>query len=358
MPFSRKNRGSTFHGILFVALFALSSLYLAEMAWIVKSGISSLIIAIVLGMIYSNTLRHHLPHEWTAGIQFSAKHLLRLAIVLYGFRISFQQIVSVGVEGFLIDSVVVFVTLLVGTWVGVKVFKLDHKLALLISAGAAICGAAAVLAVEDVLKSEPYKATVAVGTVVLFGTLSMFLYPLLQHAGLFGFTDSQYGLLVGATVHEVAQAVVAGNDVSTQAGDVAIIVKMTRVLLLVPVLILLSISQKQTKSRLVIPWFAILFVGMIGVNSLHLFSASMIMWINQLDVFLLTMAMAAIGIETNFGKIKQVGWKPLYFAFVLFAGLLLGGLSQTLQLLFFLLISYSKYMTICHKYQQLQIAHR
>lgn len=329
MPFSKENRSHTLSGILFVALFALSSIYLAEIPWIVNMGISSLVIAIVLGIIFSNTLRHRLPNEWTPGIQFSAKKLLRLAIILYGFRISFQQIISVGMEGLIIDILVVSMTLFLGTFIGIKLFKLDRHLALLISAGASICGAAAVLAVEDVLKSEPYKATVGVGTVVLFGTLAMFLYPVLQHMGVFGFSDSQFGLFTGASIHEVAQALVAGNDISVEAGNIAIIVKMTRVLLLVPVLILLSFYENKFSAtgqnkgiKTSIPWFAVIFVFVIGFNSLHLLPLSVINLINRLDLFLLTMAMAAIGIETNLAKLKKVGLKPLYLATILFLWLM------------------------------------
>lgn|SRR3990167_2804945 len=325
MPFSKKNRAHTLNGLVFVALFAFASLYLAEMSWAVKSGISSLVIAIVLGIFYSNTLRQQLPTEWTPGIQFSAKKLLRLAIILYGFRITFQQIVSIGLEGLILDSLVVISTLLLGAWVGVKLFKLDRHIALLISIGAAICGAAAVLAAEDVLKSEPYKATIAVGTVVLFGTLAMFLYPVLQHAGILGFTDSQFGIFAGASVHEVAQALVTGSNVSSEAANIAVIVKMTRVLLLVPVLILLSIYEGyivkntyQKTTKMVVPWFAVIFLIMIGFNSLQLLPSIVVSFINQFDLFFLTMAMAAIGMETNLIKIKRVGWKPLYLSVILF----------------------------------------
>lgn len=296
---------------------------MAEIPWIVKSGINSLVLAIILGIIYSNTLRHRLPQEWTPGVNFAAKNLLRLAIVLYGFRVSLQQIATVGIEGISIDIFVVISTLLLGYWAGIKLFKLDKHLVLLISSGSAICGAAAVLAVESVLKSDVYKATVAVGTVVLFGTLVMFIYPLLQHAGWMGFTDNQYGIFVGASVHEVAQALVAGSNVSSAAGNIAIIVKMARVLLLVPVLIFLSLNENRIttktthKAKLTIPWFALFFVALIGINSLHLLPIFIVDMFNKFDVFLLTMAMVAIGMETNINKIKKVGLKPLYFAFLL-----------------------------------------
>jgi uncharacterized integral membrane protein (TIGR00698 family) len=327
MSFSKLNRAHTFNGILFCLLFALSSLFLANLPWLAHSGISSLIIAIVLGTLYSNTLRHKLPAEWTPGIQFSAKRLLRLAIILYGFRVSFQQIASVGIEGIVLDILVVTLTLSLGTFIGMKIFKLDRHLSILIAVGSAICGAAAVLAVESILKSEPYKATVAVATVVVFGTLAMFIYPALQHAGVFGFSPNQFGIFAGASIHEVAQTLVAGNAVSNQVGNIAVIVKMTRVLLLIPAIFVLAFienrlvkqnNQIEKKSRLIIPWFAIGFAVVIGINSLHFVPISLVNFINQFDNFLLTMAMAAIGIETNFLKIKSVGLKPLYLAIILF----------------------------------------
>jgi uncharacterized integral membrane protein (TIGR00698 family) len=325
MLFSVANRSHTLNGIIFIVLFALSSFYLAQTSWISASGISPLVLAIVLGILYGNTLHHAFPTQWEHGIHFSAKRLLRLAIILYGFRVNLQQIHSVGIQSLLLDFLVVTSTLAIGYWVGVKILKLDRKLALLISTGSAICGAAAVLAAEEVIKSESYQASIAVGTVVLFGTLGMFLYPLLFHFGIFNFTDNQFGIFVGASVHEVAQALAAGANISNAAGNTAVIVKMSRVILLVPALITLSACEAKARShqisgkkRIVIPWFAVGFIAVIGFNSLDLLSPTLITYINQIDMFLLTMSMAAIGIETNLAKIKHVGLKPLYLASFLF----------------------------------------
>lgn len=315
-----------FYGIAFTATLALVSYGIVNLPFMTHTGISSLVIAILLGITIGNIWHH--PTSWAPGIQFSAKRILRLAIILYGFRVSFQQIASVGVEALVIDVIVVSLTLFFGYHIGRKIFKLDRELSLLISAGAAICGAAAVLAVEDILKSEPFKTAVAVATVVLFGTLSMFLYPVMQKAGIFGFTQDQFGVFAGASVHEVAQAVVAGSNVSSEAGKIAVIVKMIRVLLLVPVLIILSAlnnrfhGKTDGKNKVVIPWFAIGFVCVIGFNSLHLLPTNVVNIINEIDTILLTMAMGAIGVETKFSKIKKVGIKPLYLAAILMAWLM------------------------------------
>lgn len=314
-------------GLAFIALLALASYSLTGFAWLSAIGINSLIIAIIMGIVIGNTWQH--PATLTPGIQFAAKRILRLAIILYGFRINFQQIYSIGPMAIFIDLFVVSMTLLLGYAAGRFFFKLDRELALLISAGAAICGAAAVLAVEDILKSDAYKTAIAIGTVVLLGTTSMFIYPMLQHAGFFGFTAHQFGIFAGASIHEVAQALVAGANISSDTGQIAVIVKMIRVLLLVPVLIILSLIQNRATAdtnqpiRFTVPWFALGFVAMIAFNSLGLLPATIVNDINQLDVLLLTMAMGAIGMETKLNKIKLVGLKPLYLAIVLFFWLMM-----------------------------------
>lgn len=296
-----------------------------SLPWLSQIGISSLVLAIIFGIIIGNLIV--LPSSLTPGIQFAAKQLLRTAIVLYGFRVSLQDISAIGMNAILLDAAIVTLTLLIGYLLGKRLFGLDQDLALLISAGAAICGAAAVLAVEDVIKSEPYKATIAIGTVVLFGTISMFLYPTMQHAGLFGLTDAQFGVFAGASVHEVAQALVTGTNVSQGAGETAVIVKMIRVLMLVPVLLVLSFlrstgNHRKAKNKLLIPWFAVYFLFVIMFNSLHLLPKPVVTNINQFDITLLTMAMGAIGLETKISKIKKVGWGPLYLAAVIFIWLM------------------------------------
>jgi len=341
MHTANNHRKGQLNGFLFVGLFGLASYYLASINWFSQHGISPLIIAILLGMTYSATLRSDIPQNWVPGIQFAAKRILRFAVVLYGFRISFQQVASIGFSGFILDLLIVILTLAMGTLLGIKVFKLDRDTALLISSGASICGAAAVLATEGVLKSEPYKTSIAVGSVVLFGTLAMFLYPFIQHLGLLGLSDLQYGIYTGATVHEVAQVLVAGAQISDQTANTAVIVKMTRVMLLAPVLLGLGFYFAKAKQRAgqgvkfskTIPWFAVMFIVVVGFNSLNFLSSTTVNFINQLDTFLLTLAMAALGMETNFSKIKQVGLKPLYLATLLFIWLMAGGYLLTKLLL-------------------------
>lgn len=333
MPFSNANRHHTQNGIFFACLLALSSFYIADIEWIKKVGISPLVVAILLGISYGSTLRKYLPSEWTPGLQFVAKRVLRFAIVLYGFRLTFQDISKIGLEGFLIDTCIVFGTMLFGTLFGVKILKLDRDTSILISSGSAICGAAAVLATEGVLKSEPHKASIAVLSVVIFGTLSMFIYPLMIHWKWVGLNETQYGVYVGATIHEVAQVIVSGTQYSLNSGNTAVIVKMTRVLFLAPMLIILGIfvSSRGPGQKCYhgffnhIPWFAVGFSAVVAFNSLIHLPQPIINQINAIDTFLLTLSMGALGVETNITQIKKIGIKPLWLSLFIWLSLILIG---------------------------------
>lgn len=349
----QEQKAGRYHGILFMALFACASCYIGEWQALKALSISPLIIGIVLGMAYANSLRNHLPATWGPGIKFCSKSILRLGIILYGFRLTFQDVVAVGVPGIVIDCIIVAVTILGGVMAG-KWLKMDSDIALLTSIGSGICGAAAVLGAEATIKTQPYKTAVAVATVVIFGTLSMFLYPIGYRAGIIDLTPDQMGIFSGATLHEVAHAVGAGNAMGDEIANVAIITKMIRVMLLVPVLLILGwwaaasarrrlkaasageraqngdndcagSTAKTGKGKVQVPWFAFGFLLVIGFNSLDLLPAPVVGWINDFDTFLLTMAMAALGAETSFDKFKQAGAKPFVLATILYVWLLFGG---------------------------------
>ncbi|MFA6760494.1 MAG: YeiH family protein [Sulfuricurvum sp.] len=341
MPFSPKNRKGTIKGIAFVAILAAAATMIADLPFVKAIGISPLVIGIVMGIFYANTLSHKTPKAWASGITFSAKKVLRFAIVFYGFRITFQQIAEVGIDGFLVSLIMLSTTFLLGVWASQKFFKLDRDTAMLNASGASVCGAAAVLATEPVLKAEEYKTAIAVSMVVLFGTISMFLYPILYNAGLFDMSAKEFGIYVGGTIHEVAQVVAVPASVlglspaeASEMANTAVIVKMTRVIMIAPMLIILGLYLSFTAKRsggeasgvkLVIPWFAVYFVGMAGVNSLGIIPVNIVDLINEVDTFLLTMAMSALGLGTIFAKFKGLGLAPIYSAGVMFAWLLVGG---------------------------------
>ncbi|WP_080423035.1 YeiH family protein [Burkholderia ubonensis] len=331
------------NGILFVALFAAAVTSLSELPAIAGLGLSPLIVGIVAGALYGNALRDGMPASWAAGVNFSARRLLRIAVAFFGLRVSLQEIAQVGLPGLTVSVLVVVSTLAIGTWAGMKLMKLDRDSALLTAAGSAICGAAAVLAFESTLQSKPHQSAMAVGSVVLFGTLSMFVYPLAYHAGLLNLDAAGLGLFFGGTIHEVAQVVGAASDVSPQVAHIATIVKMTRVMLLVPVLLALgwwlarsagasagaSAGGAHGKRRIAVPWFALGFLGFVIVNSLNVLPADVTHTLNVLDTFALTMAMTALGIETRVSQIREAGPRALTTGLILYVWLIAGGYGIT-----------------------------
>ena len=324
-----EKQGNVLHGILLVTLFSCAAFYLADTEIARQLSFSPLIIGILLGMLYANSLRNRLPETWVPGILFCSKQVLRAGIVLYGFRLTFQSVAAIGAPAIGIDAVVVVGTLLLGIILG-RLLKMDGDLALLTSTGSAICGAAAVLGAEPVVKGEPHKTAVAVSTVVIFGTVSMFLYPALWRAGVLDLTPEQMGLYTGATLHEVAHVVGAGNAMGETIADSAVIVKMIRVMMLAPVLLVMGLLLARRKgaqrgTKVTIPWFAFGFLAVIGFNSFNLLPASVVNGINSFDTFLLTMAMTALGTETSFEKFKRAGFKPFLLAALLYIWLLGGG---------------------------------
>ena len=315
-------------GLLLIIVLSLLSTQLAVLSPIKALGLSSLTIAILLGFIIGNSFLKKIAPHTDQGIDYAKNKLLRIGIIFYGFHITFQQLSSIGWSGLLIASVMVLCTFSLALLIGIKLLKLDKQTVILIGAGSSICGAAAVMATEPVVKGQASKVSVAVATVVVFGTVSMFLYPLLYPY--LQLSPQNYGIFAGSTIHEVAQVVVAGKNVSDIAASSAVIEKMLRVMLLAPFLMILSmgISHKKTgtsKTLITIPWFAILFIVVALFNSIVVLPNSLHTFINNVDTFLLTMAMAALGVRTNISSIKQAGVKPLLLAGSLFIFLLVGG---------------------------------
>jgi uncharacterized integral membrane protein (TIGR00698 family) len=314
-------------GVALTGALAFAGTCIAQLQWIERLGLSGLTVTIALGILAGNTVFPRVAMRTASGVDFSKSTLLRAGIVLYGFRISFQQIAEVGWTGALIDAVMITLTFLMAVQLGTRLFRLDQQTAMLIGAGSAICGAAAVMATEPVVRGQAHKVSVAVATVVLFGTLAMFLYPpLYSHLGL---SQHAFGIFAGSTIHEVAQVIVAGRSVSDEAAGMAVIEKMLRVMMLAPFLLLLSAAlparASAGRSRVMIPWFALLFIGTSAINSLRLLPPIVVAWLDQLDTLLLAMAMAALGLRTHVGEIRRAGVRPLLLAATLFVFLVLGG---------------------------------
>ncbi|KEZ97747.1 membrane protein [Xanthomonas vasicola pv. vasculorum NCPPB 895] len=335
-------------GLALTGLLAGVSMQLSKIGWLQANGVSALTLAIVLGMLVGNTAYPRLSAKAGAGVRFSKANLLRLGIILYGLRLTFQDIGNVGWTGVAIDATVLCSTFGLACFLGVRVFGLDRNTAMLIGAGSSICGAAAVMATEPVVRGRAEQVMVAVATVVVFGTLAMFLYPalyhLIAHYRWFDLSPTEYGMFAGSTIHEVAQVVAAGRAGSEQAANTAVIAKMVRVMMLAPFLVGLSAYLSRADGRhaealdsdrgnatqrsgILIPWFALGFVAVAGLNSLALLPHALVQQVIDIDTVLLAMAMAGLGLTTHVSAIRTAGMKPLALAAIVFAWLVCGGFA-------------------------------
>lgn len=309
---------------LCVSLLAWAS---AMLPWNHKLQLSALTLAILAGIAVGNAMPQSLMGRLHPGLRFCQQQLLRFGIVLYGVRLTVRDLSNLGPRALVLDLTVIGSVLLIGYWLGTRVFKLDEDTALLVCAGSGICGAAAVLATERVIESESHKVSVAVATVVVFGTIAMFLYPAIYP--LTGFTERQFGVYTGATVHEVAQVLAAGRAVSQAASDTAVITKMLRVLLLAPVLVIISRLRRSagtgTPRQIKFPWFVFWFGSVIAAQSLVTMPPATKKHLIDFDTVLFSSAMFALGVGTRWSQLKKAGTRPLLLAAVIFAGLLCGG---------------------------------
>jgi len=332
-------------GLALSAALAAVSIWLGTSGWLQAHGMSALTVAIVLGIVLGNTLYPFVAVSSGAGVVFSKQTLLRAGVILYGLRLTLHDIGQVGFSGVLIDALLLSSTFGLALILGTRLFGLDRPTALLIGAGNAICGAAAVMATEPLLRAKAEHVTVAISTVVVFGTLAIFLYPALyqlnQHWHLLPAGSRAFGIYAGSTIHEVAQVFAAGRSISVETANTAVITKMVRVMMLAPFLIALSAwlarksaGENGTESgantaagprRLTIPWFAFAFIGMVVFNSLALLPHAVVGTAIDVDTFLLAMAMGALGLTTHLSAIRRAGIKPLLLGAVLFVWLVGGG---------------------------------
>ncbi|MDJ0797613.1 MAG: YeiH family protein [Calothrix sp. MO_167.B12] len=279
------------------------------------SLLSSLIMAIILGILVKNTIG--VPKIFQPGIKFSLKRILRLSIILLGLRLSLPQVIAVGPIGLAIVLVTLVSTFIFTCWMG-RQLGVNQKLTKLIAAGTSICGASAIVATNGVVESKDEDVAYAVAIVTIFGTISMLLYPLLSV--MFQVTSQEFGIWCGVSIHETAQVIAAAFQSGEISGELATIAKLSRVIFLVPIVLtlgLLSANSGQSArniklNKLPIPWFVFGFIALMLLNSINIFPQSLKASIIEINHFLLAISMAGMGLKTSITDIKKTGIKPLY----------------------------------------------
>jgi len=269
-------------------------------------------------MAFHNTIGT--PGAFKPGVAFSMRRILRFAIVLLGLQLSFAQLIKVGTVGLAIIAVTLAATFLFTVWLGRRL-GIDRKLAQLIAAGTSICGASAIIATNTVTRASDEDVAYAVACVTVFGSASMLLYPALE--GLVQLAPHAFGLWAGASIHEIAQVVAAAFQNGTSSGHFGTIAKLSRVMLLAPTILVLGyVSAKRLQTvggdhvtpaiqPLPMPLFVLGFLAMMVFNSFDLIPQVDKTYLVQATTFLLTVALAAMGLETDFGKLRAKGWRPL-----------------------------------------------
>lgn len=274
-----------------------------------------------------------------AGIEFAAKSVLRIGVALLGLRIGWDQVTALGWGP--VAMVVAIVTLTIAVSIGLARLMGFNPLFGFLSGGAtAICGASAALALSAALPGHDRKEQATLFTVIgvsALSTLAMIAYPLIAHAT--GLDNHQAGIFIGATIHDVAQVVGAGYAISPDAGDTATIVKLLRVAMLLPVILVAGqVTRRQAQvggaeRPPLLPWFVVAFVALMVVNSLHVLPAPVIEAGNDLSRWCLITAICAIGMKTRLGEIVKLGLKPVLLMLIetaLLAAMVLGALKAGL----------------------------
>ena len=309
----------------------LASIAVAIVAMIITHFISfstatvAIIVGIIIGNIFYGTFHGDGSH-FKSGVKWAEKDLLMFAIALMGINLNFTMLANLGFQTLLIIIAGMVFTIFMGIFLG-KLFKLNPKLSLMIGIGNGVCGSSAIAATSGVAKVESNDIGVSIALVNLMGTIGIFLAPALAH--FLGFTDIQAGILSGNTLQAVGQAVAAGFSISDEAGHYATVVKMGRVLLLVPlVLILIYIAKKENentgeeiakKTKVGVPSFILWFVGFSIVASLGLLPKELENFISSFSYYITLIAMSAIGLMIHFGTIVKTAGAAFKVSSLLFA---------------------------------------
>ena len=318
---ARSDRGSALAvlpGISFagaIAAVALLTRHIPGMA-----TFSPMILAIVMGMAFHNIVGT--PSLAKPGIAFSVRRLLRIGIVLLGFQLTLTESAEVGARGLLIITITVVATFGFTVWVG-RALGVDRKLSQLIAVGTSICGASAIIATNTVTEAQDEDVAYAIACVTIFGSIAMFAYPLLGR--ILRLDPQTYGLWSGVSIHEIAQVVAASFQNGQRAGEIGTMVKLARIMLLAPMVFALStwarLSANPTTAKPAkppLPWFVLGFTALVGLNSVVAIPSDARKVIVTLTTFLLSSALAAMGLETDISRLYAKGLRPAILGAVAF----------------------------------------
>jgi len=293
-------------GLVLVA--ALAAVAYALSRYVTVAPISPMMYAIVIALILGAV--KGTPGWAQPGLGFTLRRLLRLAIVLLGFQLTLSDVAGLGVSAVVIILGGLVLTFFFTRWIG-GLMGVDRGLSELIGAGTAVCGASAIVATNSVTRAPQEDVVYSVACVTFFGTIAMFLLPALY--GPLGLTAVEYGVWAGGSVHEVAQVVAAGFQPGQAEGETSMVAKLLRVAAMAPLIIWIGAASRAKGDGPAppMPWFVVGFAAVILFNSVFEAPLWFRQWAQIVTIFLLTMALGALGLQTDLRKLRMKGPRPL-----------------------------------------------
>lgn len=302
-------------GIIMTFVIALVATIMGSKFPVVGSAIFAIVIGILLNNIFE------IPKKYQAGIQFSSKKILHYSIIVLGFTLSFKSIGAIGWKSLPIIIITLLAAFIV-VYLLMKVFKINENLSILIGVGTSICGGSAIAATSPVIKAKENEVAFAISTIFLFNLIAVFVFPPLGH--LLNMGETAFGYFGGTAINDTSSVIAATSNYGSTALETGAIVKLTRTLMIVPVVLFFTYrtirkeKSKQTDTSItkIFPWFIVWFIAASIISTIFNFSPTVINIFQQLSLFLITMTMAGIGLSVNFRQFRKAGAKPILLGLV------------------------------------------
>ncbi len=286
-----------------------------------KEVVSAIAIAIVLGIAIRNLIG--ISARCKPGTGFAVNRFLRGGIALMGAQLSLDQVLKTGASSLLIVATCIVLAIIVVRSVSVRI-GMSARLGTLLGVGTSICGVSAIVATAPIIKARDEETSLAVATITIFGLAAVLFYPIIGRA--LGMSENFFGTWAGTAVNDTSQVVATGLIFSKQAGEIATVVKLTRNLFMAPVMVILSwlclkqprgeedleCGERRISVQQIVPLFILGFLGMAVLNSFGAFPPAVHQGIQITSQFLILMALAGVGLETDIGDMKKIGLRPFY----------------------------------------------
>jgi uncharacterized integral membrane protein (TIGR00698 family) len=301
-------------GLLLTSLIAFLSIYLASFI-----PIGPVAIAILIGILINNVFFDK-ENLFKSGISFSEKNILSLAIVLLGLSLDFNIIKSIPINSMAFILILITTSLLICYFLGL-LFGISKNLSILIGIGNGICGSSAIAGASKIIDVDEDEIGVSTTIINAIGALSIFILPYILVNFFTSFSDENFGFVIGSTIQAVGQVAAAGFIINETVGEYSTLIKMIRILMLGPALlliVLLSNKSKQKQVGFILPPFIVGFIFMSFLVSFKLIPNNILLVLNQLSKIFLIIAMAGIGLNISFKSIAKFGARAFFVAFLSF----------------------------------------